>query len=60
MQLQLQFMIHFLPAPSGFHIYTLAFRSLLRVVYALRTAQDTSTRKCGLLHHGYKAVADDS
>ena len=53
-------MIHFLPVPSRFHIYTLAFRSLLRVVYALPTAQDTSTRKCRLLHHGYKAVADDS
>ena len=28
--------------------------------YALPTVQDTSTRKCRLLHHGYKAVADDS
>jgi len=41
MQLQLQLIIHFLPVPSGFDIYTLAFRSLLRVVYALPTAQDT-------------------
>jgi len=41
MQLQLQFSIHFLPVTSGFHIYTLAFRSLLRVVYALPAAQDT-------------------
>jgi len=58
MQLQLQFIIHFLPVPSGFHIYTQAFRSLLRVAYALPTVQDTSTRKCRLLHHGYNAVAD--
>jgi len=33
--LQLQFIIHFLPVSSGFHIDTRAFRSLLRVVYAL-------------------------
>ena len=59
MKLQLQFSIHFLPVPSGSHIYTLAFLSLLRVVYALSTAQDTSTRKCCLLHHGHRAVADD-
>jgi hypothetical protein len=53
MQLYLQFSIYFLPVPSGFHMYTLAFRSILRVVYALPTAQDISTRKCRLLHHGW-------
>jgi len=37
MQLQLQFIIHFLPVPSGFHFHTHAFRSLLRVFCALRT-----------------------
>jgi hypothetical protein len=72
MQLQLQFVIHFLPVSSGFHIYTHAFRSLLRVVYALPTVQDKcrlqhhgllaqmsddSWRKCRLLHHGYNAAA---
>jgi len=60
MQLQLQCIIHFLPVSSGFHIYTHAFRSLLRVLYELPTVQDTSTRKCRLLHHGYNAIADDS
>jgi len=35
MQLQLQFIIHFLPVSSGFHMDTRTFRSLLRVVYAL-------------------------
>ena len=53
--------IHYsLPVSSGFHIHTHAFRSLLRVVYALPTVHDTSTRKCRLPHHGYNAVADDS
>ena len=56
MQLQLQFIIHFLPVSLGFHIYTYTFRSLLRVVYALPTVQD----KCRLLNNGYNAVADDS
>jgi hypothetical protein len=37
MQLQLQFIIHFLPVSSGFHFYTHAFRSLLHVFYALPT-----------------------
>ena len=37
MQLQFQFIIHFLPVSSGFHFYTHAFRSLLRVFYALPT-----------------------
>jgi hypothetical protein len=57
--MQLQFIIHFLRVSSGFHIYTHAFRSLLRFVYTLPTVQDTSTCKCRLLHHGYNAVADD-
>jgi hypothetical protein len=43
-----------------FPFYTYAFRSLLRVFYALPTVQDTSTRECRLLHHRYNAVADDS
>jgi hypothetical protein len=34
MQLQLQFIIHFLPVSSGFHMDTRAFLSLLRVFYA--------------------------
>ena len=58
--IKLQFIIHFLPVSSGFRIYTHAFLSLLRVVYALPTVQDTSTRKCRLLHHGYNAIVDDS
>ena len=41
-QLQVQFIIHFLPVSSGFHSYTHAFRSLLRVFYALRTVPVTS------------------
>jgi hypothetical protein len=60
MQLQLQFIIHIILLSSVFHIYTHAFRSLLCVVYALPTVQDTSTHKCCLRHHRYNAVADDS
>jgi hypothetical protein len=45
MQLQFQLIIHFLPDSSGFHFYTHAFRSLLRVFYALPTV------KCRLLRH---------
>jgi hypothetical protein len=41
-QLQVQFIIHFLPVPSGFHFHTHAFRSLLHVFYALRTVHVTS------------------
>jgi len=41
LQLQLKFIIHFLPVSSGFRMDTRAFRSLLRVVYALPTAQGT-------------------
>ena len=44
-QLQLQFIIHFLPVSSGFHFYTHAFRSLLRVFCALPTVN------CRLLRH---------
>ena len=40
-RLQLQFIIHFLPVSSGFRMDTRAFCSLLRVVYALPTAQGT-------------------
>jgi hypothetical protein len=40
-RLQLQFIIHFLPVSSGFHMDTRAFRSLLRLVYALPTVQGT-------------------
>jgi len=61
MQLQLQFIIHFLPVSSGFHMDTRAFRSLLRVAYSLPTVIGTcSTRNCRLLYHGYNAVTDDS
>jgi hypothetical protein len=46
--LQLQFIIHFLPVSSGFRMDTLAFRSLLRVVYALPTAQGTCSTNAQL------------
>jgi hypothetical protein len=39
---------HFLPVSSGFHFYTGAFRSLLRVFYALPTVQDTSNKNAQL------------
>jgi len=42
MQLQMQFIIRFLPVSSGFHFHTHAFRSLLLVFYALRTVHVTS------------------
>ena len=41
MQLQVQFIIHFLPVSSGFHFHTHAFSSLLCVFYALRTGYVT-------------------
>jgi hypothetical protein len=41
MQLQLQFIIYFFPASSGFHYHTHVFRSLFRVFYALRTVHIT-------------------
>jgi len=70
-RLQLQFIIHFLPVSSGFHIVTRTFHSLLRIVYALPTAQGNCstnaqlssvlsrmTRSASrLLDHGYNAVA---
>jgi len=60
-QLQVQFIIHFLPISSGFHFHTHAFRSLLCVFYALRTVHVTSvTSHQHTLHHGYNAVAGDS
>jgi len=70
----LQFLIHLLPVSSGFHFYTHAFRSLLRVFYALPTVHDTSSKNAKLSsattsfpwhhtniskNHGYNAVADD-
>jgi len=39
--IKLQFIIHFLPVSSGFRMDTHAFHSILRVVYALPTAQGT-------------------
>jgi hypothetical protein len=61
MQLQLQFIIHFLSVSSGFHMDTHAFRSLLRVVCVLPILQGTcSTPNCRLLYHGYNVVTDDS
>ena len=60
-QLQVQFIIYFLPVSSGFHFHTHAFRSLLRVFYALRTVHVTpATSHQHALHHGYKAVAGKS
>jgi hypothetical protein len=38
MQLQVQFIIHFLPVSSGFYFHTHAFHSLLRVFIAQPTA----------------------
>jgi len=61
MQLKLQFIFHSHPLSSGFHMDTRAFRSVLRVVYALPTVQGTcSTRNCRLLYHGYNAVTEES
>jgi hypothetical protein len=58
MQLQLQFILYFLPVSSGFHFHTHAFRSLIRVFYALRTVHITPvTSHQHALQHGYKAVA---
>jgi hypothetical protein len=38
MQLQMQFIIYFLPASSGFHFHTHTFRSLLHICIAQTTA----------------------
>jgi len=71
----LQFLIHLLPVSSGFHFYTHAFRSLLRVFYALPIVHDTSSKNTKLSfaktsfpwrhtntskNHGNNAAADDS
>jgi len=42
MQLQVQFISHFLPVSSGFHLYTQAFRSLFRVFIAQPTVRDVT------------------
>jgi len=47
---QLQFIIHLLPVSSGFHFCTHAFRSLLRVFYALPTVN------CRLLQYHVRDV----
>ena len=47
-QLQLQFIIHFLPVSSGFRFHTHAFRSVLRVLYASPTVQYTPSRNAQL------------
>jgi hypothetical protein len=58
MQLQVQFIIYFLHVSSGFHFYTHAFRSLIRVFYALRTVHITPvTSHQYAPHHGHNAVA---
>jgi hypothetical protein len=53
MQLQVQFIIYFLPVSSGFHFYTHAFRSLFRVFYALRTVHITPVTT-----HQYRRITD--
>jgi len=45
---QLQFIIHFPPVSSGFRFHTHIFRSLLRVLYASPTVQDTPSRNSQL------------
>jgi hypothetical protein len=58
MQLQLQFIIYFLPVSSGFHFHTHSFRSLFRVFYALCTVHITPvTSHQQAPQHGYNAVA---
>jgi hypothetical protein len=66
--------MHLLPLSSDFHFYTHAFRSLLRVFYALPIVHDTSRKKAKLSSatsfswrhtntskkHGDNAVAADS
>jgi len=47
--LQLQFLIHLLPVSSGFHFYTHAFSSLLRVFYALPIVHNTPSKNAKLL-----------
>jgi hypothetical protein len=58
MQLQLQFIIYFLPVSSGFHFHTREFRSLFPVFsmhYALHITPVTSHQHAP--QHGYNAVA---
>ena len=70
----MQFLIHLLPVSSGFHFYTHAFRSLLRIFCALPIVHDTSSMNAKLSsattsflwrhtntckNHGYNDVADD-
>jgi hypothetical protein len=58
MQLQVQFISHFLPVSSVCHFYTHAFRSLLRVFIAQPAVRVTSvTSHQHAPHHGYNAVA---
>jgi hypothetical protein len=58
MQLQLQFIIYFLPVSSGFHFHTHAFRSLFRVFYALRIVHITPVASHEhTLQHGCNAIA---
>jgi hypothetical protein len=58
MQLQVQFISHFLPISSGFHFHTHSFRSLLRVFITQHTVHITSvTSHQHAPHHGYNAVA---
>ena len=58
MQLQVQFISHFLPVSSGFHFHTHAFHSLLRVFITQHTVHITSmTSHQHAPHHGYNAVA---
>jgi hypothetical protein len=60
-QLQMQLIIQFLLVSSGFHFHTHAFRSLLRVFFALRTVHVTPvTSHQHAPHHGYNEVAGDS
>jgi hypothetical protein len=58
MQLQVQFITHFLPLTSGFHFHTHAFRSLLRIFITQPTVHITSvTSHKHTPQHGYNAVA---
>jgi hypothetical protein len=56
--LKLHFLIHLLPVSSGLHFYTHAFRSLLRVFYALLIVHDTlvRTRNCRMLQRHFRDV----
>jgi hypothetical protein len=60
-QLEVQFIIHFLPVSSGSQFHTHAFRSLLCVFCVLITVHVTPvTSHQHMPHHGYNAVAGDS